>query len=33
LTYFDRFESRTGLRSYMPLLSTAPLRMSTGKLS
>ena len=30
LTYFERLESRTGLRSYMPLPSTAPLRMSAG---
>ena len=31
LTYFERFDSRTGLSSYMPLDSAAPLRMSFGK--
>src|ERR1700730_9498004 len=30
-TYFERFDNRTGLRSYMPLLSAAPLRMSMGR--
>ena len=33
LTYFERLESRTGFRSYMPLPSVAPLRISTGRFS